>query len=100
MFQRGAWLGQIPLVLGPSSWGAGMVPIRPVFDAEPSAWGPAEGTPPYYVQWGVYGVSGKSGTIGPFNTIDEAFNAAAKAAPMDGFTQIVDSKGQSVGPTT
>jgi hypothetical protein len=26
MFRRGPWLGQVPLILGPSSWGAGSFP--------------------------------------------------------------------------
>lgn len=68
-------------------------------------------TPPYYGQWGVHvggGVIGASGRVGPFNTSEEAFSAAAKAAidagatelPTDGFAQVVDSKGRPVGPVT
>jgi len=46
--------------------------------------------------------------VGPFDTRDEAFNAAVKAVreagakslPTDGFAKVVDSKGQVVGPTT
>lgn len=105
MFQRGAWLGQIPLVLGPSSWGAGMVPIGPPQGLVPTP------VPPFYGEWGVHiggGVIGKSGRVGPFNTVEEAFNVAAQAAvengatalPTDGYAQVVDSKGQSVGPVT
>lgn len=101
MFKRGPWLGQVPLVLGPSSWGAGMLPpavIQPV------------PKPPFYGEWAVVDEStGKytdGGRVGPFNTIDEAFSAAAKAAgdagakkmPLDGFAQVKDSNGQPVGP--
>lgn len=94
MFDKRAFLGQIPLVLGPSSWGAGMVPM---------ATGPV---PPFYGEWGVVG--GESGRVGPFNTSEEAFTAAARAAvdagatelPTDGFAQVVDSRGQSAGPVT
>lgn len=97
---NGAWLGQVPLVLGPSSWGApGIVGVG----VSPN------GTPPYYGEWGVHvgdGVIGLSGRVGPFNTIDEAFSEAARAAgeagatalPTDGFAQVVDSRGQAVGP--
>lgn len=103
MFDQRAFLGQIPLILGPSSWGAGMlpsaVPLQPIE------------TPPYYGQWGVHvggGVIGASGTVGPFATSAEAFAAAAKAAvdagatelPTDGFAQVVDSKGRPAGPVT
>lgn len=105
MFQKGPWLGQVPLVLGPSSWGAGMIPTGPAVAANPN------GVPPYYGEWGVHvggGVIGKSGKVGPYNTIEEAFNAAAKAAvaagatalPTDGFAQVKDSRGQAVGPVT
>jgi hypothetical protein len=76
--------------------------------------GPAvspNGVPPYYGEWGVHvggGVIGKSGSVGPYDTIEEAFNAAAKAAvaagatalPTDGFAQVKDSRGQAVGPVT
>lgn len=103
MFEKGAWLGQIPLVLGPSSWGSGMmnsaIPMTPPV------------TPPYYGQWGVHeggGMIGAHGQVGPFSTAEEAFSAAAKAAvdagatelPTDGFAQVVDSKGQPAGPIT
>lgn len=55
---KNTWLGQIPLVLGPSSWGAGMMPsAAPV----PMI------TPPYYGQWGVNegGSIGAHGQVGP-----------------------------------
>lgn len=111
MNPKGAWLGQIPLrlgqsplILGPSSWGAGMLN-----NAIPL--GPPQPVPPFYGEWGVVGEGGtigKSGRVGPFDTIDEAFNAAAQAAidngatelPTDGFAQVKDSRGQSVGPVT
>lgn len=103
MFNRRAWLGQIPLVLGPSSWGAGMMNSAIPLVTVP--------TPPYYGEWGVHiggGVISKSGRVGPFDTIDEAFDAAVKAAgdngatalPENGFAQVKDSRGQSVGPIT
>lgn len=89
MFQRGPWLGQVPLV-----------PRRATLSQA------TEGVPPYYGQWGVTG--GANGQVGPFDTRDEAFNAAVKAVreagakslPTDGFAKVVDSKGQVVGPTT
>lgn len=91
---KGPWLGQIPLRAAPSF-------LR----------GPGPGTPPYYGQWGVYaggGVIGDSGQVGPFDTTDEAFNAAVKdarkagagALPADGFAKVIDSKGQPIGPVT
>ncbi len=96
-------LGQVPLILGPSSWGAGMVPMTQS----------TQGVPPYFGQWGVVdkgsgGYMKSSGQVGPFATIDEAFKAAGDAAhahgaellPTDGFAQVVDSQGKSVGPIT
>lgn len=110
MFQKGPWLGQVPLVLGqmplvlgPSSWGAGMVAPSPRY-VEPVA------VPPFYGEWAVVDEStGKytdGGRVGPYDTIDEAFNAATQAAsdagarkmPLDGFAQVKDSNGQPVGP--
>lgn len=93
MMGSGPRLGQVALVLGPSSWGAGGIPVP----------GPSPtGVPPYYVQWGVMG--GGSGQIGPFDTIDEAFDAAAaelarhtSTFPIDGWAQVVDSRGGLVG---
>ena len=93
------WLGQVALILGPSSWGAGM---RPVYRA------PVE-EPPYFGEWGTVDEDMKpveSGRVGPFDTSDEAFTAASKAAsehgakrmPLDGFAQVVDSTGRAVGP--
>lgn len=94
MFQNRAWLGQVPLVPPPS--------YPEVYDPK--------GTPPYWGQWGVVDQeTGKyidSGEVGPFDTSDEAFNAAAEAAsqhgarkmPLDGFAQVKDSAGQAVGP--
>jgi hypothetical protein len=103
MFKKGAWLGQVPLVVGPSSWGYGMV-----FPAAPPAHTPV---PPYFGEWGVVGEGGAiidSGEVGPFDTIDEAFSAAADAAiehgatelPTNGFAQVKDSRGVGVGPVT
>lgn len=121
MFQnRGPWLGQVPLVLGPSSWGAGMVPLAPsspfagaVEWEEGRGYVPYDpvGTPPYWGEWGVHeggGVIGDCGRVGPFATTEEAFQAAGQAAhehgaellPRDGFAQVVDSQGQAVGPIT
>lgn len=88
-------LGQVPLVLGPSSWGAGIPMAAPA-------------QPPFYGQWGIPGDEGAlvdGGRVGPFDTIDEAFSAAAEAArdagatkmPLDGFAQVVDSAGRPVG---
>lgn len=69
-----------------------------------------EGTPPYWGEWGVVdeetGAFTDCGKVGPFATIDEAFTAAGEAAsehgarkmPLDGFAQVVDSQGKSVGP--
>lgn len=102
MFQRPAFLGQVPLVLGPSSWGAGAVVPGPV---------PGPTAPAYYGEWGVVDEDGMivdSGRVGPFHSIDEAFSAAAKAAhdhgatelPTDGFAQVKDSYGRTVGPIT
>lgn len=82
MFERNAWLGQVPL--------ARMGAI----------------TPPYFGQWEL-----KGGTInqeGPFNTPEDAFaaavkavrNAGAKKLPDDGFARVVDSKGNPAGPAT
>lgn len=120
MFHRkGPWLGQIPLVLGPSSWGAGMMmpPAAPIAPRRRRRWDEeaqmyvmgqaAVGTPPYYGQWGLADGSA-SGQEGPFDTIDEAFNAAVAAVrkagaqrlPDDGFAQVVDANGQGVGPVT
>ncbi len=58
----------------------------------------------YWGEWGVLDVGG--GRVGPFDTIDEAFNAAidaavehgAKEMPLDGFAQVADDQGESVGP--
>jgi len=105
MFKRGPWLGQIPLVLGPSSWGAGMINTAARLPVSP------EGVPPYYGEWGVHeggGVIGASGRVGPFATRMEAFEAASQAAheagaeflPTNGFAQVVDSRGKPVGPVT
>lgn len=70
-----------------------------------------EATPPYWGEWGIHvgnGVIGDCGKVGPFDTIDEAFSAAADAAvahgatalPADGFAQVKDSQGRPVGPVT
>lgn len=100
---RNAFLGQVPLVLGPSSWGYGMnLPAPTVLPA----YNPA-GTPPYFGEWGVVGEGGEiidSGSVGPFDTIDEAFSAAADAAhaagaellPRDGFAEVKNSTGRTV----
>lgn len=97
------WLGQVPLILGPSSWGAGGIPIVVM----------PEGIPPFWGEWGVVDVGSggymkDTGRVGPFATIDEAFSAAVKAAvahgatglPTDGWAQVKDSQGRSVGPIT
>lgn len=63
------------------------------------------GTPPY---WGEWGAPGDCGKVGPFDTIEEAFSAAAEAAtehgatalPGDGWAQVKDSKGKGKGPIT
>jgi hypothetical protein len=94
-------LGQVPLILGPSSWGAGGGFIAQAPTPVPPFWG----------EWGVVDEAGRttaSGREGPFNTIQEAFNAAAQAAsdhgaellPTNGFAQVTDSIGQGVGPVT
>lgn len=100
-WNKSPWLGQVPLVLGPSSWGAGMV--------APAVYDP-QGLPPYYGQWGVVdeetGRYIDSGQVGPFSSIDEAFGKAADEAsahgarkmPLDGFAQVLDSRGRAVGP--
>lgn len=101
---RSPWLRQVPLVLGPSSWGG--MPLK----GAPFGY---EGVPPYFGQWGVVdkgsgGYMKSSGQVGPYPTIDEAFKAAGEAAhehgaellPTDGFAQVVDSRGQPVGPVT
>lgn len=103
MFQKGAWLGQVPLILGPSSWAA----IKPTFVYDPV------GVPPYWGEWGFLsgfpdGRIAASGRVGPFDTIEEAFRAAAEAAskagarhmPLDGYAQVKDSRGAGVGPIT
>lgn len=105
MFKEGAWLGQVQLVFGPSSWGYGMAPQ---VHALVKSYTPV---PPYFGEWGVVGdgaVIIDSGSVGPFDTIDEAFSAAADAAiehgatelPTDGFAQVRDFRGSSVGPIT
>jgi len=98
MIPRGPWLGQIPLVLGPSSWGAGMV-------ANPAAI-PATPVAPFFGEWAAFGKG--HGRVGPFDSQMDAFNAAvaaaasagAKALPTDGFAQVIDSMGRMVGPVT
>lgn len=109
---RDAWhgLGELKAALkeigpdpfaGAVEWeeGVGYVPYDPV------------GTPPYWGEWGAVdenGVCTASGKEGPFNTIDEAFNAAAKAAhahgaellPTNGWAQVKDSRGKGKGPIT
>lgn len=70
-----------------------------------------EGTPPYFGEWGIHvggGLIGDSGRVGPFNTINEAFNAAVAAGvaraptalPENRFAQVRDSQGRPVGPVT
>jgi hypothetical protein len=70
-----------------------------------------EGDPPYWGEWGYVNADGEildSGRVGPFDTIDEAFGAAAEAAsehgatalPGDGWAQVKDSEGKGVGPIT
>lgn len=110
IFTQGPWLGQVPLILGPSSWGAGLAPspfagaVQRVGDQGYVPYDPV-GVPPY---WGEWGAPGECGKVGPFDTIDEAFGAAADAAgehgatalPGDGWAQVKDSRGRSVGPIT
>lgn len=84
MFEQNAWLGQVPLV---------------------SRMGASSG--PFFGQWGLK-VGGKSGQVGPYDTPEEAFAAAVKAArdagakklPDDGYARVVDAKGQAAGPAT
>jgi hypothetical protein len=113
---RRPWLGQVPLILGPSSWGAGAMPPSPpraVEWEEGRGYVPYDpvGTPPYFGEWGVVGDGGRvkeCGKVGPFDTIDEAFGAAADAAvehgatalPGDGWAQVKDSRGKGKGPIT
>ena len=65
--------------------------------------------PPYFGEWGYVDSDGallNCGRVGPFDTSDEAFRAAAEAAskagarkmPLDGFAQVVDSRGNPAGP--
>lgn len=85
MFETNAWLGQVPLVSRPSLGAA----------------------PPYYGQWGLK-VGGASGKVGPYDTAQDAFAAAVKAArdagakklPDDGFAKVVDEQGNPAGPAT
>jgi len=95
MFDRGAWLGQTPLILGPSSWGAGMVRSVPVR------------MPPYFGLWTAITPDGDvidSGRVGPFMTVDQAIRAASAEAHdaavqkigMDGHVQVVDGTGAVV----
>lgn len=69
------------------------------------------GIPPYWGEWGVVdkgsgGYMKDCGKVGPYDTIDGAFRAAADAArehgaetmPADGFAQVKDSRGRGVGP--
>lgn len=69
--------------------------------------------PPFWGEWGVVkkssgGCVRACGRVGPFKTIQEAFDAAAKTAhargatalPGDGWAQVRDSAGQGVGPIT
>ncbi len=60
----------------------------------------------YWGEWGVLDVDG--GRVGPYNTPEEAFEAAvaeavrygAKELPLDGFAQVADDQGEPVGPIT
>lgn len=83
-------------MLGPSSWGSAIPMTAPA-------------QPPFYGQWGIPDKEGAivdGGRVGPFDTIEEAFQAAAKAAadagatkmPLDGYAQVVDAAGRPVGP--
>lgn len=67
--------------------------------------------PPFFGEWGHVDREGYllgCGRLGPFQTVEEAFHAAAKAAreagvtrmPTDGYAQVVDSHGQPAGPVT
>lgn len=61
---------------------------------------------PYYGQWGLNG--GAISQVGPFDTPEEAFQAAVKAVrdagakrlPDDGFAKVVDAVGKDAGPRT
>lgn len=87
MFQRGPWLGQVPLVTNLSMGAATIVP-------------------PYYGQWSVK--NGPNGQVGPYDAPEDAFVAAVKAAkdagalrlPDDGYARVVDSQGNPAGPAT
>jgi hypothetical protein len=64
-----------------------------------------QGVPPYYGEWGALD---RCGRVGPYDSIEEAFDGAAHAAtengatalPGDGWAQVKDSRGDSVGPIT
>lgn len=81
MFEQNAWLGQVKLRgLGAAA--------------------------PFYGQWGLNG--GANGQVGPFDTPEEAFQAAVKAVrdagakrlPDDGYARVVDAAGNAAGPKT
>lgn len=110
-FRPVAGLGQVPLVLGPSSWMGPAVPLVPVAPPRgPMIVHDPLGVPPYYGEWGVVanGVTIESGRVGPYTTIEEAFEAATETAaaagvtsmPFDGYAQVTDSRGMPVGPVT
>lgn len=96
MLERRAFLGQVPLILGPGSWGFGGIPIA------------VQPIPPFYGEWGYMNPDGDildSGQVGPFGTAGEASQAAAAEArkhgvmnmPLDGFARVKDSRGRPVG---
>lgn len=101
---------QLPPPSGGYRPGAGIDPFR----LPPPSGGylPGSGADPfqlgrhaqYWGEWGVLDVGG--GRVGPFDTIEEAFEAAVDAAvahgakemPLDGFAQVADEQGEPVGP--
>lgn len=88
--QHQAFLGQVPLILGPSSWGAG-IPVG------------VPALPPYFVELtlqNVYAAPVADSRLGPFDSVAEAQAAAAvEATKPRNFTlttRIVDSMGNQV----
>lgn len=84
------FLGQVPLVLGPSSWGAG-IPVS------------VPAVPPYFVELiilNVNNVPAASSRLGPFDSVAEARAAAAveaaKPRNLTLTTRLVDSTGNQV----
>lgn len=79
MIRTAAHLGQMPLVLGPSSWGAGIWPFASLLSRR--------GLPPYHGEWRVVDVKGtvvSEDEVGPFSTPEEALKAATEMAAVRG----------------